>query len=629
MNAIAAFQMPSYGDLTKMWIKQTMPVSEKYRSYFGRATDMNRLEASLRQADDGFMVQLCDLESEILSLDPHLSGLLAKRFGTISSTDWELVPPKGPDVDVKAAKEIAEKVGQDLAAIPFFEEALYDMLWSLYDGRAAMETNWQMTTGRYRWRPVELRWVHPRRISFGPRRELRIIDPWRTSGNFGTDGFAMDEIPGKFIWWAPRLFREYPEREGLAPRTLYWSFFKRFSWRYRMTLTEMFGLPWRIITQDPEMAQGSSVEDAFEMAEKLGEETTAVLDPGMKLDVLPPHPESGSMFQMTSEEVDLQMSKLVLGGTGTTDATGNRAESIVHKGEQDIIAVRDAGGLSERITERLVKPDVRFNFGADNLVNAPRFRIKADPPRDMAAEQERAGKAIQIGVPVSVKQYRTISGMAEPEEGEPFIVSQSTGEIDPMTGQQKPAAPIIVDPTLEEPEPTLEEQGVAGAEQRAEDDLKTAQAKRDVRDAFSIGITSVQNHGHALCIPQSDLLEVDGPKQYDIKGLATHGHALLLTGPQLLTLSQGSTVTAEAAPGGETPHTHQVALARAVLAERPKGSPFGGFQDFEDCLSTVKASDPSLSDEAARNVAHALQDREEEATRACMGHLLELARSEE
>jgi hypothetical protein len=160
-------------------------------------------------------------------------------------------------------------------------------------------------------------------------------------------------------------------------------------------------------------------------------------------------------------------------------------------------------------------------------------------------------------------------------------------------------------------------------------DLRAAQRRRDERDAFSISITSEQNHGHVLVIPQRDLVEVDGPKQYDIRGEADHGHALMLTGQQLLDIASGETVTAEAAPGGERPHTHQVEIPRAVLAERATTLPFGGFEDFDDCLRTVKAGDPTLSDEAAQRICGALQAKEEEAARLCMNRILALAQDEQ
>ena len=289
---------------------------------------MNTIESAIIQADNGVMVQLCDLESEVLGLDPHLSSLLAKRFGSVQCLDYDLELPTGPDVDKREAKDISESVRQALNTIPFFNERIYDLLWGLYDGRAALEIEWQhYPQRRFPWQPCELRWIHPRRLSFGPQRELRLIDTFQARGDFVPQGIAIDDHPGKFLWWMPRLFREYPEREGLAPRTLYWSFFKRFSWRYRMILTEIYGIPWRIVTQDKEAPPNhESVEQARDAAEALAQESTAAFGPGVKCEVVQPGDRSTEMFDMTHDKVNSEQSKLVLGQTGTTDAVANRAE---------------------------------------------------------------------------------------------------------------------------------------------------------------------------------------------------------------------------------------------------------------------------------------------------------------
>lgn len=474
----------SAADLRKVFIKRKLPRSEKFRTFFGRSTDMNRIEAALRQADFGLMVELTDLESESLGLDPHCSSVLSKRFRSVQCLDWDLELPTGPDVDKVEAEKIAAKVRQDFNRIPFFKERIYDLMWANYDGRAVLENHWEKSMGPLPWRICELRWVHPRRVSFGPRRELRIINPFNLRGDFQRDGFAVDEFPGKFLWWQPRHFREYPEREGLAPRTLYWTFFKRFSWRNRMIFTELFGVPWRIVTQEADLAQGSSVEEARDMAENLGQESTAAFDPGVKVDIVQPNGEHSELFGMNNDQVNSEISKLVLGNTGTTDPDANRANSITQKSEQDIILQADAGGGGERIDHFLVRPTVVMNFGASSLVNAPKFVIKAAPQRDIEKEQTVADKAIQIGVPVAVTQYREITNLREPEPGEEIIVS-APGGTDPFTGAALPPTTQItkVAPELET---ATDPDDAAAKVGELEDGGNDAAAAKAVADALGV-----------------------------------------------------------------------------------------------------------------------------------------------
>jgi phage gp29-like protein len=452
--------------LRKTFFSQKLPRAEQYRTYFGRMLDQGRIENALRQADLGLMVDLCDLESEALSLDPHLSGVLGKRIGSIKTLDWSIVPASGPGIDKRLAAEIANEQTNAYKAIPNFMERLYDLEWAIYDGRAAQEIHWAVFAGRVRWRPVALSWLHPRRLSFGSERELRVIDTFKRIGNFQDLGFPIRDYPGKFLWWQPRMWREYPEREGIAPRTLYWTFFKRFDWRMRMALTEIFGLPWRIVETDKDAPINSEQLDAAEIAaEKLGQESTAAFGPGQSVKIVTGGEHGGDLMKMTSDDVDLQMSKLVLGQTGTTDATGNRAESIVMKSEQDILLQSDAAGISCRIHHQLDIPFVALNWGESALDHAGTFTLNAQPQRDRKTELERVEKVLSFGVPVPLVEVREIAGFRAPEPDEPYLVSKPGGT--DALGNPLPQSVSIVDPEAGE----LEAEGLDGQADRAAEEL--------------------------------------------------------------------------------------------------------------------------------------------------------------
>lgn len=440
----------SAADLRRAFIPSRLPQSENYRTYYGRSLDLGRIENALLQADAGLMSGITDLEGESLGFDPHLSCVVSKRFGQLLGLDWDVSPAQGEHVDRALAERMADDCRRAFAAIPHFKTYLYLLGWNAYDGRASLETHWDTVAGvGIRWAPRALAWVHPRRLSFGPARDLRVVDTWRARGNFTEDGLPIDEFPGKFIRSMSSIFREYPEREGLAPRTLYWAFFKRFGWRYRMVLTELFGIPWRIIkAPDPDKLVGhDALDEAEDEAEQLGAETTARLGPGVELDVIFPGSNSGNLFQMSSEEVDAQMSKLVLWQTGTTDAEANRAESIVHKAEQDLLPQIDTAVVSQSVDDDLVAPFCALNYGREAaLVNAPTFQMRSAPARDRMAELERTEKVISLGVPVAVSELNEMSGVRVPGGDEPYVVGSS------QFGFR------VVDPTKATAQPEGEEQ---------------------------------------------------------------------------------------------------------------------------------------------------------------------------
>ena len=462
-------------ELRRVMIPAKLPRAERYRTIFGRSVDLGRIQSALLQADGGVMVELTDLESEMMSLDPHLSAIMRKRVGGIQSLPWRIDPASGAGVDPDLAEEIADVVRQQLMAIPRFTERLVDLAWATFYNRAALEIHWVIQSGKIRWRPKSLEWVHPRRLAFGPERELRLISTFRRRGDFVEQGFALRDFPGKFITWQPRLFNEYPEREGLGPRTLYWAFFKRFSWRMRMALTELFGVPWRIVEVDKDATVSKeAMDDALEAAERLGQTTAARFGKGMKLNIPDLGEQRGELFAMNTSEVNDEMSKMVLGQPGTTESDANRASAIVGKGEQDEIKSSDASGVGGSIQRDLVNGIVVLNYGPEAISHCPSFVLDAVPPRDAAKEQARIKEVVMLGVPVAVTEIREVGGVRVPDDDEAFVVAQSPG-VD-AAGKPLPAVPVMVDPT-EPVEPTVPP--VDGLPETSDDELDAAGGLED------------------------------------------------------------------------------------------------------------------------------------------------------
>ncbi len=508
-------------DLRRRIVPRRLPRSEEYRTYYGRSLDMARIEYAIRQAECGQMVAITDLESETLSLDGHVQALAVKRFGAIQSTPWGLTPAKGPDIDAGLAEELADLVRAQLTQIPCFGERLYDLAWAEYDGRGAHEIQWEQRPGRDPWWVRQLDWIHPRRLSFDRARDLRLIDTWQQTGNFADDGLRLADVPGKFIWWLPRLFREYPEREGLAPRSLYWTFFKRFSWRYRMILIELFAVPWRIV-KGGEYASPEGLEAAEEAAEALGRDTTARFERDIDLDVVFPHENSGQLFQMTSDDVDKQMSKLWLGNTGTTDTNDtNRAGGIVAKGEQDIIHHRLGEGLSGRVQEQLVVPIVALNRGHDAVKCAPRFALQTDPPRDREKGMGLLERAVALQVPVAIDEVRETSGTRAPDDDEAYVVGMRDEDgkvryqvVDPSESADLDAASAAAS--------TQEDEGTAGAEDRADEDRERMVAQIVTRAGITTEAATMA-YDAAMAWRLEDLHRVPGLGTDDARWIAEVG----------------------------------------------------------------------------------------------------------
>jgi hypothetical protein len=425
------------------------------------------------------MRDITDLSRETLDNDPHLSSVVVKRLGAVASLPWELRPAEGKDVDEGKARDYQAVVREQLENMKDFRKTIYYTAWGLWDGRAAQEIDWQATSmntdaGLVRLLAKGTNWIHPRRINFDDDRSMYVVDDSTSvSGNFQTGvGFSLDEeelersgTRRKFILWTPAQFGDYQEREGIALRAMYWSFFKRFAQRDFMETLELFGKPWRVgtIAEDADVSQ-EDVDSAQSILDGLGYSFTALMPRGIELEVVKPGERAGEMHLKVQEAVDKQISKLVLGQTGTTDnmAGGlNTSQSDVMRDEQTAILSRDAQMISAVIENDLTDAIIEVNFTAAELPHAPTFHLRADLPPDRKQELERLKLAEEGGLQIPLAEAYAASGFRMPDEGEAFIqigqpptpplapvppaprpVVVYPPDKSPPVGEQQPAPPI-------------------------------------------------------------------------------------------------------------------------------------------------------------------------------------------
>jgi phage gp29-like protein len=455
-TSIAPVPPPNPGALSRDYFAGHVPVDEQYRPQWGRSLDMNRIDLAIRAANMGIMSRITDLSRETIALDGHVSALLQKRLLRIAALDYDIQPAVGTGIDKGRAKDYAAMVRENIAQLSNFPDRLIDLAWGIFDGRAAGEIEWY----RYgkQWAVRDLHWIHPRRLSFGPDRDIRVIDPMRQIGNFTDAGFPVEMVPYKFLTFRPRMFGDYQEREGLGYRTLYWSFFGRVGKREQMELMEIFGKPWRILI--PETGPGmppinvNALQEGFAALTLLGFHNTARMPANVKVQVVQPEQGAGQVHQDVILDSRDVLSKLYLGNVLTTDARptglGANTASVQQSGE-DLLTAGDARRISECVEDKLTDAICIVNFGPEAVTHAPKFIIRTDPPLDRNAESDRLGKAVGMGVPVALEEYRQRVGIREVRPDEPYIIrTQRTPEL----GQVAPApAPEVVYPAGQAPMP--------------------------------------------------------------------------------------------------------------------------------------------------------------------------------
>jgi len=451
-------------ELTTEFVGDKIPYREQFRPHFGRSLDLSVIDSAIRSANVGLMRQLTDLGRETISLDGHVSSLLQKRLNRVAALDWQLHPAEGNGIDPQKAKDYAEVVRGQLKMIPNFRDRLVDIAWANFDGRSCSEIEWRQRANAFT--VQDLHWIHPRRLSFGPSRDLRIIDSSREYGNFADQGFAVEQVPYKFVVFKPRLFGDYQEREGLAVRSVYWSFFMRFGVRERLVLMEIFGKPWRIMMpKNPANgAKGwneTSLQQAYQALNELGYNNTARMPPNVDVLLSQPTQGAGQVHDQVIEHAQKILSKLYLGNTGTTDAVSTGLGSSigdVHLSEEDLIIAADARRISEVIEDQLTDAIIAVNYGPGEVSHAPKFLLATDAPMDPKTEGETAKLALEVGMRISGDELRERMGYRQIEDDETDVLeglpAPAGGGFQPGFGGggQPPGAPP---PPVAPPPPDL------------------------------------------------------------------------------------------------------------------------------------------------------------------------------
>lgn len=427
------------------------------RTHYGRSLTLDRIESVLRNANAGRMRGITELSRESMELSGHLSSVVTKRMNRTAAGRVCVTPASGEDVDEDRAQEYADLVRAQIKGIPDWRSTLIDIAWSAFDGRGCQEIEWALR-GRNQWTVTGLNWIMPMRLSFDSHRNLRVVDDRYESPGFSDIGFPVQEVPWKFLIQKPRLFGELPEREGLARRCMYWTFFARFGTRERLILMELFGKPLRIAEAMPEVDASYGEEEmaaAQAILDKLGGATSGVMPFGFKFSANAPERGSGEVHKDVIQHAEDQQSKIVVGHTNVSDSKpqgigSGQAEAATD--ELALIVASDWARIGDWLTHQLGLPIVVVNHGLEAAAYAPTITIEPmEGVPDPSKETTRLKEALSLGIRIRTEEAYQRTGYGKPGDDEAYIVNVP-GPVG-ADGAPGPAVPTVVYPKGEAPKP--------------------------------------------------------------------------------------------------------------------------------------------------------------------------------
>lgn len=395
-----------------------------------------------------------------LAKDNHVFAVLQKRYMAVIGREWEVKPASESAIDVKAA----ELVKAHLQALSTRSETEEDGEALVTTGGGFDHTCWGLLSAiLYGYQPAEIIWSQDGKEVYPE--EIRIKDLRRFSFAEGKKGFKLRLLtwdnsydgmplpPKKFIVHRfASLPIEDPYGLGLGTRLFYPTFFKRNTVKFWLVFADKFATP-TAIGKHPRNASRQQKDALLDALRSIATDSGITIPEDMAVEFLEAARGSTvSTYEGLVEFCNREISKCVLGETGTTDqqgSGGSRARDQVGNEVRIEVAKADADLLSETLNKTIVRWIVQLNLPDAN----PPTVWRRFP--ELEEKFDRSGEATIVSTLVNAGYKPTQKWVAEKFEIELEEPEPEQPEIDP---DQAPDLARMLNAESSAEEPTEEEQ---------------------------------------------------------------------------------------------------------------------------------------------------------------------------
>jgi phage gp29-like protein len=376
-------------------------------SYPADGLNPQRLASILKEADAGQPLRYLELAETMEERDQHYVGVLGKRKRAVSQLPVRVVAASDKPHHRQHADMVERWVKRDGVAANIF-----DMLDATGKGYEFSEIIWDTSMGQ--WDIGRLVWRDPRWFRF-ERHDL-------TTPVLISEGGQDIPLPAfKFIRTVMKAKSGLPLRSGIARVAAWGWMFKMFTQRDWQIFIQTFFTPVRLGSYGPG-ATDSDRKKLLTAVSNIAADCAAIIPESMKLDFIESKNvgTSSASFKERCEWIDQQLSKLVLGGTATTDAiAGGHAVGQEHQEVAEDIERADAKEISGTLNRDMVKPWVMLEFGPQD--EYPRLEIGREEKKNIDQTVRSVVSLVPLGLEVGRKQMRDFVGLGEPDKDDELL----------------------------------------------------------------------------------------------------------------------------------------------------------------------------------------------------------------
>lgn len=377
---------------------------------------INRLENPdpvLRTESKGKGLKLYDE----VDRDAHAGAVLQTRYLSVVGKEWNIEPAepakrgRGRPGSETQEQKIADFVEEAIKNTNW-DQAIAELLQAILYGYYVAEIMWDYSEGDI--------WIdkllvkHPRRFSFTPERELRLL-----TRQSMIDGEPVPDR--KFVVFSYGS-TDNPYGRGLGQKLWWPVWFKKNGVKFWMMFAETFGSPTPIGKYPP----GTSTPDQellLDVVESFQQAQAGIIPETMKIDLIEAARTSSiNTYDTLCKFMNAQISKAVLGQTLTTEIgdKGSYAASQTHDDVRSDILKADADALAEVLNATVIRWLVDYNF--PDVAGYPKLWYHTVEEQDLKPLAERDKILVKdIGLRVGEQYFYNAYNLPRPEEGDELV----------------------------------------------------------------------------------------------------------------------------------------------------------------------------------------------------------------
>ena len=397
-----------------------------------------KLAQIFKRAEEGWILEQCDLFADMEERDGHIAAELGKRKRALLCLEWEV---KDPHNATAQEKTLAENIRELFLEFNDFEDVLLAMSNSISYGFSCLEIEWEFKNNV--WFPKELvqrpnRWFQ---LSMFDRDEIKLRDG-------SSDGAEL----WKAGWLVHKQGSGDVSRLGINRSLAFPYLFKHYALNDFNEFLEIFGLPL-IVGKYP---LGASKEDQNVLRraiQSIGHSAKGIMPETMMIEFQEASKASGDPFKQMIEWCENTASKIILGGTLTSQSTGSTSTNAlgnVHNEVRRDLLISDAVQIGSSLS-RLIALICEVNGWQGR---PPRFVFDTVEPDDLALFADAIPKLAAAGMDIPLSFLHGRLKIPAPVDGEPVLKVQQA--------QPVGAAMTALSNTVNAPKFTPQQQAIEG-----------------------------------------------------------------------------------------------------------------------------------------------------------------------